>query len=151
MATISAQLRDFKEPTKDELTELFFSVPSQHPPRHGEENAPEDVQGKMEISAVLSLGVAGEEDSYVSTIRMHLKQPNLLTNVTPKAGKLYIISTYLAFASLDRKSVRFTIPLSAIRRVERLNARAGVYALSLTVLHNLKIVRFSVANRKDLL
>ena len=48
---------------------------------------------------------------------------------------------YLCFASLDRKSVRFTIPLSTIRRVERLNARAGIYALSLTTWHGMKIVR----------
>jgi len=47
---------------------------------------------------------------------------------------------YLAFSSLDKKSVRFTIPLSTIRRVERLNARAGVYALSLLTWHGMKIV-----------
>jgi len=57
-----------------------------------------------------------------------------------KAGKLHIMSPYLAFASLDKKSVRFTIPLCTIRRVERLNARAGVYALSLLLWHGLKIV-----------
>jgi len=58
-----------------------------------------------------------------------------------QAGKLYIMSPYLAFSSLDRKSVRFTIPLSTIRRVERLNARAGIYALSLSMWHGMKIVR----------
>lgn len=57
-----------------------------------------------------------------------------------KAGKLYIMSPFLAFTSLDRKSVRFTIPLSTIRRVERLNARAGIYALSLSTWHGMKIV-----------
>lgn len=56
-------------------------------------------------------------------------------------GKLYLIPPYLAFTSLDRKSVRFTIPLCTIRRVERLNARAGIYALSLLLWHNMKIVR----------
>ena len=60
-----------------------------------------------------------------------------------KAGKLYIISPFLAFTSLDRKSVRFTIPLSTIRRVERLNARAGIYALSLSTWHGMKIVRIN--------
>ena len=48
---------------------------------------------------------------------------------------------YLCFASLDRKSVRFTTPLSTIRRVGRLNARAGIYELSLTTWHGMKIVR----------
>ncbi|KAH6916312.1 rab-GTPase-TBC domain-containing protein, partial [Coprinopsis sp. MPI-PUGE-AT-0042] len=47
---------------------------------------------------------------------------------------------YLAFTSVDRKSVRFTVPLCIIRRVERLNARAGVYALSLATWHGLKFV-----------
>ena len=59
-----------------------------------------------------------------------------------KAGKLHIIQPYLTFSSLDRKSVRFTIPLSTIRRVERLNARAGIYALSLSTWHGMKIVCF---------
>jgi len=61
--------------------------------------------------------------------------------ILAQAGKLYIIAPYLAFASLDRKSVRFTIPLSTIRRVERLDARAGIYALSLLTWHGMKIVR----------
>jgi hypothetical protein len=51
---------------------------------------------------------------------------------------------YLAFSSLDKKSVRYTIPLSTIRRVERLNARAGVYALSLSTWHGMKIVSFGI-------
>lgn len=60
--------------------------------------------------------------------------------MTLKAGKLHIMPPYLAFASLDKKSVRFTIPLCTVRRVERLNARAGVYALSLLLWHGMKIV-----------
>jgi hypothetical protein len=60
-----------------------------------------------------------------------------------KAGKLYIMSPFLAFTSLDRRSVRFTIPLSTIRRVERLNARAGIYALSLSTWHGMKIVSYA--------
>ena len=57
-----------------------------------------------------------------------------------QAGKLHLLPPYLAFCSLDRKSARFTIPLSTIRRVERLNARAGVYALSLSLYHGMKFV-----------
>lgn len=66
----------------------------------------------------------------------------LTNNISPseKAGKLYIMSPFLTFTSLDRKSVRFTIPLSTVRRVERLNARAGIYALSLSTWHGMKIV-----------
>lgn len=58
-----------------------------------------------------------------------------------QTGKLYLIPPYLAFVSLDRKSVRFTIPLCTIRKVERLSARAGVYALGLSLWHQMKIVR----------
>ena len=58
-----------------------------------------------------------------------------------QTGRLHLLPPYLAFASLDRKSVRFTMPLSTIRRVERLNAKAGVYALSLALWHGMKIVR----------
>ncbi|KIY62659.1 TBC-domain-containing protein [Cylindrobasidium torrendii FP15055 ss-10] len=123
MSTISTALRNFKEPTKDELTEIFFSIPSaaSTPPAPKDEvtNKTEEVE-RMEINAVMSMGVHGEEDSY--------------------AGKLYLIAPYLTFASLDRKSVRLTLPLSTIRRVERLNARAGIYALSLALWHGSKII-----------
>ncbi|KAF5316274.1 hypothetical protein D9619_006577 [Psilocybe cf. subviscida] len=115
MSIISTALRNFKEPTKEQLTEIFFSLPPL--PKITEDG--EDAQdNKMDINAVLSLGEA--EDSY--------------------AGKLHIMPPYLAFSSLDKKSVRFTIPLSTIRRVERLNARAGVYALSLSTWHGMKII-----------
>ncbi|KIY44988.1 TBC-domain-containing protein [Fistulina hepatica ATCC 64428] len=119
MSTISTALRNFKEPSKDELTQLYFSIPPHDLAIQNEKDPYQDLE-KMDISAVLSMGVQGEEDSY--------------------AGKLYIIAPYLAFHSLDRKSVRFTIPLSTIRRVERLNARAGIYALSLSTWHGMKII-----------
>lgn len=115
MSTISTALRHFKEPTKEQLTQIFFSLPAGD--EAGQSGGMD--QEKMDINAVLSLGEA-IEDSY--------------------AGKLHIMPPYLAFASLDRKSVRFTIPLSTIRRVERLNARAGIYALSLLLWHGMKII-----------
>ncbi|KAI0032681.1 TBC-domain-containing protein [Vararia minispora EC-137] len=123
MATISAHLRNFKEPDREEQTILFFSIPSEPKPpltKDGKPPLPREGEERMEINAVLSLGVQGEEDAY--------------------AGKLYLLPPYLAFASVDRRSVRFTIPLCTIRRVERLNARAGVYALSLSLWHGMKII-----------
>ncbi|KAF7289041.1 hypothetical protein HMN09_01352300 [Mycena chlorophos] len=133
MSTISTALRNFKEPTKEELTQIFFSIPPNsnatliNTPSSNEKGAkgmsPPDADQeveKMDINAVLSLGVQGEEDAY--------------------AGKLYIMAPYLAFASIDRKSVKFSLPLSTIRRVERLNARAGIYALSLSTWHGSKII-----------
>lgn len=59
------------------------------------------------------------------------------------------MAPYLAFSSLDKKSVRFTIPLSTVRRVERLNARAGIYALSLALWHGGKIVRVSSSRKPN--
>ena len=53
---------------------------------------------------------------------------------------MYIIGPYLTFASLDRKSVRFTLPLCTVRRVERLNSRTGAFALSLLLWHGLKLI-----------
>ncbi|KAH9072261.1 TBC-domain-containing protein [Lactarius deliciosus] len=121
MSTISAQLRNLKEPDRDEQSLLFFSIPPSHNKGDGaSQNSVEDGQHKVEINAVLSLVADGAEDPY--------------------AGKLYLIPPYLAFSSLDRKSVKFTIPLCTVRRVERLNARAGIYALSLLLWHGMKIV-----------
>ena len=143
MSTISTQLRNFKEPTKEQLTEIFFSLPPAELSSTSNGGTPieklsNEEPDKMEINAVLSLGVQGEEDSYVSILlcsRLGALQQNSL-----QAGKLYILPPYLTFSSVDRKSVRFTIPLSTIRRVERLNARAGIYALSLGLWHGMKIV-----------
>ncbi|KAI0796190.1 TBC-domain-containing protein [Abortiporus biennis] len=127
MSTISTHLRNFKEPTKEQLTQLFFSLPIepqtseiQNDGKEKETKGSNEELERMEISAMLTLGVQGVEE--------------------PAQGKLYLIPPYLCFASHDRKSVRFTVPLCTIRRVERLNARAGVYALGLSLWHQMKIV-----------
>lgn len=67
MATISTQLRNFKEPTKEQLTQLFFSLPPD-PPTNGDVSKGEKGSNeleRMEISTTLT--VSGEEPS-VSTI-----------------------------------------------------------------------------------
>jgi len=61
MSTISTALRHFKEPTKEQLTQIFFSLPAGDEAGH---SGGLD-QEKMDINAVLSLGEA-IEDSYVS-------------------------------------------------------------------------------------
>lgn len=62
MATISTQLRNFKEPTKDQLNLLFFALPPEveHYARQGGGELE-----KIEVGAILSLGVQGVEDAYV--------------------------------------------------------------------------------------
>ncbi|KAG8854425.1 hypothetical protein FRB96_007487 [Tulasnella sp. 330] len=115
MTTISTQLRSYKELSKEDQTRLFFSLPPEA--KAGDVGAGMGGE-KMDINAVVTL--QQQEDSY--------------------AGKLYLFPPFLCFTSLDRKSVRFTIPLSTIRRVERLNSRTGVFALSLVLWHGLKLV-----------
>ena len=66
MSTISAQLRNFREPDRDEQSLLFFAIPPGHVKVAGTTpNSPEDGQHRMEINAVLSLAAEGTEDSYV--------------------------------------------------------------------------------------
>lgn len=80
MATISTQLRKFKEPTREELTRHFFALPplnedDAQPQQEGSSKngaAPAsstngEERGEIEINAVLSLGQEGVEDSYVCT------------------------------------------------------------------------------------
>jgi hypothetical protein len=53
MSTISTALHNFKEPTKEQLTYIFFSLsPNDVMDKKSEQNV-----GKMEINAVLSFGV----------------------------------------------------------------------------------------------
>jgi hypothetical protein len=66
MSTISAQLRNFKEPDRDEQSLLFFAVPPGYVKAVGTAlNSPEDGHHRMEINAVLTLAAEGAEDSYV--------------------------------------------------------------------------------------
>lgn len=65
MSTISTALRHFREPTKEQLTQMFFSLPALESGDEAEKSDGQDVS-KMDINAVLSLGEA--EDSYVSLI-----------------------------------------------------------------------------------
>jgi hypothetical protein len=64
MSMISTHLRNFKEPSRDQLTQIFFSIPPYASLGSDRKTPSEDE--KVEINAVLSLGVQGEEESYVS-------------------------------------------------------------------------------------
>ena len=63
MAAIASQLRNYKEPGKEQLTHLFFALPG------ADGKPPDECHANLEsldINAVLSLGAPGQEDSYVS-------------------------------------------------------------------------------------
>src|ERR1700761_526396 len=67
MSTISAQLRNLKEPDRDEQSLLFFAIPPSSIKAIGAtQSSVEDV--KVEINAVLSLAADGAEDPYVRTL-----------------------------------------------------------------------------------
>ena len=70
MATISTQLRNFKEPTKEQLNLLYFALPLDAE-SHGGDKASNGELEKMEISAVLSLAQQGVEEAYVSLVTLY--------------------------------------------------------------------------------
>lgn len=129
--SLPMHLRSYREKSKDELARDLFNVPSleqlpapSDPPSvvklRNVNLGPGSSQGLqgMEINAVLS--VEGKEEVY--------------------AGRLNLLPPFLCFISLDRRSCRCTLPLYTIRRVERLNSRAGVFALSLATWHGMRII-----------
>lgn len=63
MATISTQLRNFKEPTREQLNLLFFALPPEVE-HYGREAGAGELE-KIEVGAILSLGVQGVEEAYV--------------------------------------------------------------------------------------
>ena len=70
MATISTQLRNFKEPTREQLNLLFFSLPPDVEHRSngaGEKGSSSDLE-KIEVGVILSLGQSGLEESYVCVL-----------------------------------------------------------------------------------
>lgn len=151
-------LRAYKEDSKENATRTFFNI----------NKADEDGLKGMEINCVLSIeGEAvhvsvpisskrGREGRPTTSPAQHHSSP---LGVTPviltyqtsqltvsyyltayQAGRLYLLPPFLCFLSLDRRSARFTIPLFCIRRVERLNSRAGVFALGVGLWHGLRVV-----------
>lgn len=63
MAAIASQLRNYKEPGKEQLTHLFFALPGADGKLQDESYANLE---PLDINAVFSLGAPGQEDSYVS-------------------------------------------------------------------------------------
>ncbi|KAJ1679606.1 GTPase activating protein (GAP), partial [Spiromyces aspiralis] len=59
------------------------------------------------------------------------------------SGTLYISNSFVSFSSTDYRGCRFTLPLAAIQRIERLNSRDQImrpgYELVITVWHRMKL------------
>ncbi|KAN0065061.1 hypothetical protein ACQY0O_001556 [Thecaphora frezii] len=117
MSTIAHSLRDHRSPTRTQLFAHAFSLPT------GEAPIPD-----AEISsAVLSLSASS---------------PDGVQEEQVYAGRLTLTQSFLCFASQgDRgRSCRMNLPLWCVRRVERLNTRGTVFALSIVVWHGMKII-----------
>lgn len=113
MSTIAHSLRDYRSPTRSQLFSTSFSLPSSESPVDS-------------LPAVLSLS-----------------SPSVSTQDQEEgvyAGRLTLTQSFLCFSSIDSRSCRLNLPLYSVRRVERLNAKNGVFALAVVVWHGLKIV-----------
>ncbi|WFD31630.1 hypothetical protein MSPP1_002669 [Malassezia sp. CBS 17886] len=122
MSTIVHSLRDYRAPTRGEQFAHAFGLPPDQGPY-------EDTAGhRAEIlSAVLTLATPDEDGV----------QEDLVYT-----GRLTLTPSFLCFASQgDRgRGCRAALPFSAIRRVERLNTRDAVFALSITVWHGMQLI-----------
>ncbi|PKI84045.1 hypothetical protein MVES_001907 [Malassezia vespertilionis] len=122
MSTIVHSLRDYRPPTRDELFAQAFGLPN-------DETIYVDAAGNRAeiVSAVLTLLNPVEN-----------KQQEDLIYV----GRLTLSQSFLCFASQgDRgRGCRVVLPLSTVRRVERLNTRDAVFALSISVWHGMQLI-----------
>ena len=117
MSTIAHSLRDYRSPTRTQLFAHAFSLPD------GEAPIPEaDIS-----SAVLSLSTSNKDGIQEEQVY---------------AGRLTLTQSFLCFASQgDRgRSCRMNLPLWCVRRVERLNTKGTIFALSIVVWHGMKII-----------
>ncbi|PWN52864.1 TBC-domain-containing protein [Violaceomyces palustris] len=124
MSTIAHSLRDYREPTKTQLFAYAFGLPSNQGPLQD----PSGSSLASEIpSAVLSLSTSNKDGIQEDQIY---------------AGRLSLTESFLCFASQgDRgRSCRMNLPLWCVRRVERLNTKGTVFALSIIVWHGMKII-----------
>ncbi|TFY76730.1 hypothetical protein EWM64_g7281 [Hericium alpestre] len=96
MATISTQLRNFKEPSKEQQTELFFSIPRNERTK-SEKGEFADGQENMEINAVLSLGVQGVEDSYIVQLTSLRPTADLFCSLLRDALKAELQAGHMKF------------------------------------------------------
>jgi len=122
MSTIVHSLREYRPPTRAQQFANSFGLPLDEAPYV-------DAAGNRAeiISAILSI-----KNSDTGSV-----QEDLVF-----AGRLTLTSSFLCFASHgDRgRGCRLALPLMTVRRVERLNTRDSVFALSITLWHGLQLV-----------
>ncbi|KAH8089610.1 putative GTPase-activating protein [Filobasidium floriforme] len=145
--SLPLHLRAYQEPTRDDLTRLLFNVPPllwvmpQASPSYDPATDPKLVKDPRHEQAMKEKMESGGVGMMNGTMGMEI---SAILSVEGKdevySGKLHLLPPFLCFMSLDKRSARFSLPLYTIRRVERLNSRAGVFALSLATWHGLRII-----------
>ena len=122
MSTIVHSLREYRSPTRAQQFAIAFSLPEGEAPFVDADGNQAEID-----SCVLSLSNPGSTHG----------QEDLVY-----AGRLTLTQSFLCFASLgDRgRGCRMSLPLCTVRRVERLNTRDSVFALSITVWHGMQLI-----------
>lgn len=122
MSTIVHSLRDYRPPTRAQQFAISFGL--------GLDEVPfvDPAGNRAEIlSAILSLrstDTGGVQEDLVFV------------------GRLTLTNSFLCFASQGDggRGCRLSLPLMTVRRVERLNTRESVFALCITVWHDLQLI-----------
>lgn len=106
----------FKEPSRQSRFTDFFALPSS-----------QDIL--IEVMAVFHLASkTGNAESKRSPTTARSNRTGASERASAiYAGKLYLSPAFLCFASLDKRSCKFAIPLATIKRVEKVgqNSRSG--------------------------
>ncbi|WFD44034.1 hypothetical protein MPSI1_002699 [Malassezia psittaci] len=121
MSTIVHSLRDYRSPTKSEQFAESFRLPWNEGP------FVDSAGNRAEIASAILTLANPKEDSQEDQVY---------------AGRLTLTPSFLCFASQGDGGLgcRASIPLSTIRRVERLNTRDAVFALSMSLWHGTQLI-----------
>ncbi|KAJ9094355.1 hypothetical protein QFC19_007963 [Naganishia cerealis] len=133
--SLPLHLRAYQEPSTQDQARLRFNVPTRQALlQGGTGDAKAPVLAKTAQTAATHTDSPGWHDMDISAVLSVQGKDEVYS------GKLSLLPPFLCFLSLDKRSARFTLPLYTIRRVERLNSRAGVFALSLATWHGMRII-----------
>lgn len=151
----SQALASSSKPTKAELFREQFRLPEAQNPRH-------------EILAELTLSPAGSTRSHESSFTDREKERSQGSRYS---GRLFLSEQFICFSTQGSSFLStatfgsstsfngqthgtgpsengFTLPLSAVRRVERLNSQSNFFALSITTSNGFNEARSKVPNDK---
>ena len=122
MSTIVHSLRDYRPPTRAQQFAFAFGLPPNEGPYVDEAGNRAEI-----LSAILSLS--------------NPDAPGVREDLV-YAGRLTLTPSFLCYVSQGDygRGCRVAIPLATIRRVERLNTRDAVFALSVSVWHGMQLV-----------